>query len=199
MDPLRRVLLGATSFIAIGCGGAPKVLTEDDKKQLQQVRVIELDIASIHPRTPIEHARSIVVEKIKSAGLVVARKGESADAELDVFLDLVRPAGTGTVRQPDDSLILYISVRLDHKRVGRVFDYWDHISPPYTENLSKSELVRDLDYILKLKLHKPSAMACQTDADCSSYQSCRSRPGGGTECRIKSADPLEQPRRPGTK
>lgn len=36
------------------------------------------------------------------------------------------------------------------------------------------------------RLSDTSSMQCQMDADCSSGQSCRSRKGGGTECRASS-------------
>lgn len=37
---------------------------------------------------------------------------------------------------------------------------------------------------------EPAApMSCQTDADCADGQSCRSRKGGGTECRAKTSLP----------
>lgn len=39
---------------------------------------------------------------------------------------------------------------------------------------------------------QPSQMACGLDSDCNIGQSCRSRKGGGTECRA-SAKPTSQP------
>jgi hypothetical protein len=44
-------------------------------------------------------------------------------------------------------------------------------------------------YINRLKTYSapktPAGMECQVDSDCGQDQSCRSRQGGGTQCRIK--------------
>jgi hypothetical protein len=38
----------------------------------------------------------------------------------------------------------------------------------------------------------PATMSCQADSDCRSGEACRSRKGGGTQCRAKDVDPLER-------
>lgn len=38
----------------------------------------------------------------------------------------------------------------------------------------------------------PAPMECQVDADCGGRQSCRSRKGGGTECRINENSTVDQ-------
>ena len=40
-----------------------------------------------------------------------------------------------------------------------------------------------------LQSNPPEPMICQADTDCTEGQSCRSRKGGGTECRPKSSTP----------
>ena len=150
------------SVILPGCSG-PKVLTDDDKQQLQQVRTIEIDETLDLRTTPNdddkawETIESTLAGKIEKAGYSVAGKSEKADAKLSVYVTFVNIRTVGAPLPPigsQEPAYLHIDLRLTHKSVGRVFTYDTDVPAPYAANYPNDPLIRDLDQILRRKLYK---------------------------------------------
>lgn len=155
-------MMAAVCMALASCGG-PKVLTDDDKRQLQQVRTIEINQTLDLRTTPDDDDKGwrtiepTLTEKIQKAGLAVAGRGQAADATLSVYVTFVKIRPLGSPPPPPGSKepsSLLIDLRLSHKSVGRIFSYIATAPAPYAINVPQTELIRDFDQILLRKLYK---------------------------------------------
>ena len=150
-------------MLVAGCAG-PKVLTDNDKNQLRQARTIKIDETLDMRSTPSDDDQSwrtikaTLSEKIQLAGLVVVGDSQPADATLKVYVTFVRIQSPGAPPPAPGSNVpsyLLIDLRLEHKDVGRVFNYSTTAAAPYGVSYPQTELIRGFDRVLLRSLYKP--------------------------------------------